>query len=470
MLERQKIDISEELRILTLLITNTEYLRQVSTICKPEYFESTYVQRIATWVLEYFAMTQSAPNRAIEEIWMQRRHDLRNDEEVQAVGAFLSNLSEHAERHVAHNVPYSAKGAEEYFKIQSLKLLTANLKQAVDIRDTRTAEAVLRTYTDIAILKDSTVSLMHDSDKINAAFLDAEQGVLALPGSVGDAVGSLGRGDFFAIVAPPKRGKTFFFAWMAEVAVRSGLNVFFASFEMTESQMIRRLWRTISGGAIDSNEYVDIPTFTLDEEDREIILTRKRAKDALADIAKKQRTILLHSRRGDIRLMAYPAYGATVRDIENTLHQLEYYDGYIPDVIIVDYADIMQPLDKRMDYRHQLDDAWKHLRRVAAERNCLVVTGSQSGRKTTGGKKDVEQEDIAEDMRKLAHVTHLASLNQTEMEQQHGITRLRILLRREGRATSKHIVMLGNLDIGHICLESAPVETFNIDKYNKAKE
>ena len=46
----------------------------------------------------------------------------------------------------------------------------------------------------------------------------------------------------------------------------------------------------------------------------------------------------------------------------------------IPDVIIVDYADILAPEDTRQsEKRHQVDETWKALRRLSQEWHALVI-------------------------------------------------------------------------------------------------
>lgn len=149
--------------------------------------------------------------------------------------------------------------------------------------------------------------------------------------------------------------------------------------------------------------------------------------------------------------MAVPAYSLTVEDLDAKIEKLVQEENYVPDVIIVDYADIMSPSDKG-DYRNQLDGIWKRLRGMAQGRKCVVFTASQSGRQSID--KNADSKDIAEDIRKLAHVTSMVALNQTPVEKKNGVLRLKQLAIREGEQEFREAVCTQCLSIGRIVTDS----------------
>jgi hypothetical protein len=130
-----------------------------------------------------------------------------------------------------------------------------------------------------------------------------------------------------------------------------------------------------------------------------------------------------------------------------------YYEKFVPDVIIIDYADIIAPTKGfRGEYRHQIDDIWKRLRRMAQERNALVATVSQSDR--AGFFEDVTEVHVAEDIRKLAHVTCMLGLSQKKEEKDLGIMRVGQIAIREGKSVTDQAVVLYSYDIGRAVLDS----------------
>jgi len=53
---------------------------------------------------------------------------------------------------------------------------------------------------------------------------------------------------------------------------------------------------------------------------------------------------------------------------------------FIPDLVVVDYADIMRPEQKSPVLRHALKDIYENLRRIAQERDVAMLTATQSNR------------------------------------------------------------------------------------------
>ena len=82
------------------------------------------------------------------------------------------------------------------------------------------------------------------------------------------------------------------------------------------------------------------------------------------------------SRGGDIRIISVPAYSLSVEKLDIMLEKLVQEENYVPDLIAVDYADIMAPSEKG-EYRNQLDGIWKRLRGLAQKWKAVVFTASQ---------------------------------------------------------------------------------------------
>ena len=155
---------------------------------------------------------------------------------------------------------------------------------------------------------------------------------------------------------------------------------------------------------------------------------------------------------GNCKFIFLPMYTATVEDIVAYLDNLYYYEGYSPDVVIVDYADIVKPSKGTNEYRHQINDIWMKLRSIAQNRNILVVTASQTNRGGMSG--EISRENIAEDMRKIAHASILVALNQNKKERTAGVMRLETLASRDEVESFDQAVILQNLSIGRFYLDS----------------
>jgi len=158
-------------------------------------------------------------------------------------------------------------------------------------------------------------------------------------------------------------------------------------------------------------------------------------------------------RKGDIRIISMPSGSASISDIANQLDNLEHYENYIAEVVVVDYMDLLIPEKGfKGEYRHQLDNIWKAGRRLAMEKNILLVSASQTEKGTFG--KDIAEGSASEDIRKISHITSGLALNQTKEERKNGIMRVAQVVTREGETSYDQAVVLQCLDIGRPCIDS----------------
>ena len=163
------------------------------------------------------------------------------------------------------------------------------------------------------------------------------------------------------------------------------------------------------------------------------------------------RKFKLYFRGGDLRVVSMPSRSVSVSDIEVYMNNLEFYEKWIPDVVVIDYADLINSKLKG-EHRHQLDDIWANLRRLALERNICIVTASQSSRMSSKGEST--EESIAEDIRKIAHVTKMIAINATKEERAQGIHRIAQLAERDDEQHFEQSLVLSCLDLGQMCLDS----------------
>lgn len=118
---------------------------------------------------------------------------------------------------------------------------------------------------------------------------------------------------------------------------------------------------------------------------------------------------------GRLHIMGVPEGGLTLGKMIADLELLEATKAFIPDVIIVDYADLMTPETSYTDYRHDLAVLYKGLRQIALDRNCAMITASQSNRASIGARV-VSLKHFAEDIQKANIADIVLSLCQTDDE------------------------------------------------------
>jgi hypothetical protein len=130
-------------------------------------------------------------------------------------------------------------------------------------------------------------------------------------------------------------------------------------------------------------------------------------------------------------------------------------DGFIPDVIIVDYADIM--IDENVkDPKEKENVIWCDLRGLSQSEQALVISPTQSDTDSFD-KNTMSKKNFTQDRRKYDHVTAMWGMNQDKhgREKEIGIIRYNELAIREGESNEKNqVTVLQNLRRGRAYLTS----------------
>ncbi len=88
---------------------------------------------------------------------------------------------------------------------------------------------------------------------------------------------------------------------------------------------------------------------------------------------------------------------------------------HTPDVLIVDYLDLLKPPKSRKELRYELKDVTTSLRAIGVELNIPVITATQTNR-VASGKRIVKKEMVAEDYEKLRIADTAFSIGQNKSD------------------------------------------------------
>ena len=352
--------------------------------------------------------------------------------------------------------------------------------------------------------------------KVENAFNTEYQSVVKYPGALGEFMNyQLIRGAFVAFLAPEKRGKTYWMLDMAIRASKQKAKVaFIQAGDMTEAAQLKRIAMYLAKKSTLSKYVGDVylpvkdciynQLNTCDKEERECDFgvfdgeytekqirkeidfeTLKEAYESTPDYTpchnckyyksnkigctwlkkihidapvtssealKLYKSFFIDKNRY-FKLDTHPANMLTTKAIRGILENWEQQDGFVPDLLIIDYADI---LATEGDFRQSQNKIWMDLRAISQEKHCLVVTATQADGKSY--KQDtLTLDNFSEDKRKFAHVTAFYGLNQdqTGREKQIGILRINELLLREGDFDPRgQVTVLQKLQVGRPFLSS----------------
>jgi hypothetical protein len=96
--------------------------------------------------------------------------------------------------------------------------------------------------------------------------------------------------------------------------------------------------------------------------------------------ANKKIKELLEQRVGRLMIKRYPSGAATATDFSTFIRRLETTKGFKPDILIIDYADIMRSVQKYNDRRFELDSIYQQVRNLGIEFKIPVITATQLNR------------------------------------------------------------------------------------------
>lgn len=173
-------------------------------------------------------------------------------------------------------------------------------------------------------------------------------------------------------------------------------------------------------------------------------------------VLKKRRFI--NSLGGRLFIKGSPYGGLTTHMIEADLKMFQLTVGVLPDIILVDYPDLMASVRHYNEKRHEISDIYKGLKDIAEEYVLAVVAVSQTNRAGIDAKM-VSWKHFAEDIQKAQHADVIATLCQTAEEKAKHIMRM-FLLKNRNAPVGAHFELTYNYGIGQFALDSQNIEEF----------
>jgi hypothetical protein len=143
--------------------------------------------------------------------------------------------------------------------------------------------------------------------------------------------------------------------------------------------------------------------------------------------------------RGGLWVAEYPAGKLTVDDLEERLESLDRTENVVPQVVILDYFDLLkQPSGRATDKDHDgMRMNWEALRSISFRKNILIITATQTNR--AGGSVETHTIDTIGRCAKSAdNCTWMLTLNQTIMERRAKVMRASVLFARAGKFDPEH--------------------------------
>ncbi len=426
---------------------------------------SRYANLVGGWCVRYIRRYGTAPGRNIAAIFAAwAGAGTREREMVALVEQFLVGLSDQYES-IAEgtNSEFTIDMAAQYFTRVRAERAMERCRGAIALGQTEEAVKHLRSFDRMEIGAGTGVDIMTDAAVIDEAFRSKGNPFVTYPGALGKFFGDAFEADsFVAILAPEKRGKSFVMLDIGWEAMLQRRRVaFFQVGDMSQNQFMRRLMCRAARHPMRAGR-VRWPTHLTREDDAHeaSVLHEELHFDAPldAETAKRAcaRVIEKDTRTNEplFKLFTYPNSSVTVGGVAEDLANLA-RNGWEPQMVIIDYADILAPPAGNADTRDQINATWKQLRSLSQSLHCCVLTATQADAASYSA-TTLGRANFSEDKRKLAHTTAMFGLNATDTEKEMGLMRLNwIVLREEEYVSTKCVHVAGCLPLARPMVLSA---------------
>jgi replicative DNA helicase len=391
-------------KVFQSMLTDRMWAAQMIEVMDPGFFDVKYLSFLCERYFDYFSKYKSFPTMPllitiIKEDFQNNNDTILRDQIIEYLHRMKTNPD-------LGDIDYVKEKSLEFCKRQVFK---EALEKSVKMIQTENYDSVL------SIMKDAISSGMPSSqghnffDDMEARFVKINR--QAVPTGLRrldekDILrGGLGRGEIGVVTAPTGVGKSHFLVAMGANAMRHGKNVIHYTFELTETDVGLRYDSNLCN--IASNEVLD-------------------RKDEVINYYKDNGSEL-----GRLVIKEYPTGTATVNTLRSHIEKLM-LKGFIPQLVVVDYADVMRSSRKMDSLRHELKLVYEELRNLSMDLGIPVWTASQANRDAANSEV-VGLENMSEAYGKAMVADIVLSLSRKPTEKALGTGRLFVAKNRAGR-------------------------------------
>ena len=360
-------------KMLTSLITDVKYTKQILDILEINYFDSDSNKFLIKSIKDYFKKYKTTPTMEALKVLID---EVDNDVLKTSIVDSLRGAWQHRE---SPDLEFVKEKSLEFCKNQVVKNA---IMESVELLENQQ-------YDDIKRIIDDAMKAGVETDIGHEYITGLEERLTkqsreCLPtkwDSINELMdGGLAGGELGVIVAPAGIGKSWTLQALGAEAVKQGKTVVHYTLELN-AQYVGLRYDTIVSGQ---------PTGNLQYYKEEVQQKISKLK-------------------GELIIKYYPTRTASVNTIAAHLQQCE-MRGIKPDMVIVDYADIMKSTQHFNEKRHQLGHIYEELRGMAGEFDIPVWTASQANRSAL--EEDViGAEKVSEDYSKVMTADFVMSMS-----------------------------------------------------------
>ena len=371
-----------QIRVLYLLMYDPSFFITINSILDPDYFDNELISWVARTIIKY--------HRKHKIIITKESLDVEFKDATIPFSELDYNKLMRDVKEVEYkgDLEYTANKILDFCKRQNMKsaiLDSAGLLQGQQESDEDLLYDKIYSIIKSAVSAGEPIDNGYDYyEEIDRRYSeDARNPIPTGWGPVDELMdGGLAAGELGVFVCPPKGGKSWLMVSSAVHAATIGKKVLFITLELSSSYVGRRFDANIIQTPVnETKNYTHLIKQELDARDF----------------------------RSKVRIKKFNK--PNIYKIENFIQSLR-EQGFVPDIIFVDYADLIRGENK--DLRMVLRGVYEDLRALGDDFKVPIWTASQSNRQSTNA-EIITKDLIAEDFSKIMTADFILSLSSKDL-------------------------------------------------------
>lgn len=441
--------------VLTLVASSDEHCKLVTLNVPLELYSNKVMRELATQVYNYVHQYGVAPKEHLV--------DLVEDKLEGADGEVMRHILENirALLQAGFNSVFVVNQLTKFVRQQHLKKAVVGVIEAAEKGDVDEADKVIDSFRKTSY-EQFTPGLTLREFAAQLGVVDKTAALFSTGIKEFDLAG-LGpaRGELHLLGAPPKRGKTWWLLNLAKQALLARLRIVYITLEVSPSIIASRLFQSLLAVTRKESDEAEAGRFHFDAKGGLLSVDVERqdrpALNSEAGMKKVKKNFATNSQiarlSDNLIIQSFPTGALHMKELVAYLENLVAYHRFMPDVVILDYADLMH-IDLR-NYRLALGLLYKELRGMAVERNIALCTATQTNRASLTA-STITEGHAAEDISKVAISDVFLTYNQTEVEKELQVARLYVAVARNAK-DKWHVNITQAYSTGQFCTGSTMV-------------
>ena len=382
-----------QIKVLSSLLTHKGFLTNIHDMLSEEYFDNQAHKWVIKQILKYYDKYHTTPSMEVLKVELQKI-------ENEVLQISVKEQLKEAYKASDEDLKYTEEEFSNFCKNQQLKKALLN---SVDLLKGGDYESI-RELINNAIKAGQDKNIGHEYNKdVESRYREDHRITIPTPWEKINTLlqGGLGNGDFGLIFGNPGGGKSWSLVALGGHAVKLGYNVLHYTLELGEDYVGRRY----------DAFFTQVPVDKISTQKDKIESTIEELK-------------------GNLIIKEFPTGKATMTTIESHIQKVKDL-GIEPDLVIIDYVDLLSSKRRTVDRKSEIDDIYSSTKGIARELNIPIWSVSQVNR---AGAKDniVEGDKAAGSYDKIMITDVCISLSRQRRDKVEGTGRFHIMKNRYG--------------------------------------